>query len=305
VPRRTLGAKTSSVVVPEAAAGAAWKRPATAIAVALFAYGGLTAAFFRSSGRGPDAFVVIPRVANEGSAPEWLPGAEVERLNSLASGVRGRSILSPHLASDLAACYEESPWVSRVLHVRRAYPNRLDVALAIRKPVAFVRKSSGPAVVLDAEGWRLPVSADPAALVRLTGTVSHPPRAGSRWDSMRVTDGLRALARYSAFIEEESSRGNFAPVELRVGGWSRPDGRPIVEIVTRSGFPVVWGVDLPRGEASVAGPSAEEKLAALAAALPRVARERRPLAYVSVRHRSGVVLGYKDGSPADGRAGGR
>jgi len=300
-----MGPKTSSVVVPEEAAGRAWKRPVAAVAVSILAYAGLTTAFFRSSGRGPDAFVVIPRVASEGCAPEWLPAPEVERLNSLASGVHGTSILSPHLARDLAACYEESPWVSRVLHIRRAYPNRLDVALAIREPVAFVRKSSGPTVVLDAEGWRLPVSADPAALVRLTGTVSPPPRAGSRWDSLRVTDGLRALGRYLAFVGEEPSRGRFAPVELRVGGWSRPDGRPLIEIVTKRGFPIVWGVDLPGGAASVAGPSAEEKLAALATTLPKVTRQTRPIAYLSVRHRSGVVLGFGEGGPPHGRAGGR
>ncbi|MHC5055254.1 MAG: hypothetical protein ACYTKD_11125 [Planctomycetota bacterium] len=302
--RRTQGPKTSSVVVPEAFAGGTWKRPLAAVAVALLAYGGLTAAFFRSGGRGSDAFVVVPPVADETVAPEWLPPAEAARLNSLGTAVRGRSILDPHLARDLAACYEESPWVSRVLHVRRAHPNRLDVALAIRRPVACVRTSSGPPIILDAEGWRLPASADPAGLVLLTGTVSLPPPPGERWDSIRVSDGLRALGRYSSFVTDDPSRTAFAPVELRVGGWSRPDGRPVIEIVTRRRFPVVWGVDLPGGSASVAGPSAEEKLAALAAALPRLARETRAIAYVSVRHRSGVVLGFRDAAPP-GRDGAR
>ena len=45
------------------------------------------------------------------------------------------------------------------------------------------------------------------------------------------------------------------------------------------------------------GPAADEKLAALAAALPRIAHETRPLAYLSVRHRSGAVLGFKDSTP--------
>jgi len=282
-----------------------WKRPAAAVAVALFAYAGLTAAFFRSSSRGPDAFVVVPPVASEGTAPEWLPRAEVARLNSFGSTLRGRSILDPDLARDLAACYEESPWVSRVLHVRRAYPNRLDVALAIRRPVAYVRTSSGPTIVLDGDGWRLPVSASPEHLVRLSGTVSTPPPPGAQWDSIRVTDGLRALGRYGAFVEDEPSLSAFAPVELRVGAWSRPDGRPVVQIVTKRGFPVVWGVDLPGGGASVAGPSAEEKIEALAAALPRVARQTRPVAYVSVRHRSGVVLGFRDAATPDEREGAR
>jgi hypothetical protein len=291
--------------VPEEAGGATWKRPLAAVAVALLAYGGLTAAFFRSGARGPDAFVVTPRVADEGRSPEWLPPAEAARLNSLGTAVRGRSILDPHLARDLAACYEESPWVSRVLHVRRSYPNRLDVALAIRKPVAFVRTSSGPTVVLDAEGWRLPASADPAGLVLLTGTVSLPPPPGERWDSIRVSDGLRALGRYRAFVGRDPSRAAFAPLELRVGGWSRPDGRPVIEMLTKRRFPIVWGVDLPGGSASVAAPSAEEKLAALAAALPRLARETRAIAYVSVRHRSGVVLGFRDTAAPPRRDGAR
>lgn len=303
--RRTSGPKTSSVVVPEEAAASAWKRPAAAVAVALFAYGALTAAFFQTGGRGPDAFVVVPRVADGAGSPEWLPAPEVERLNSLASAMRGRSILDPHLARDLAACYEESPWVSRVLHVRRAYPNRLDVALAIRKPVVYMRTSSGPPVILDSEGWRLPASADPGGLVRLTGVISNPPAPGEQWDGIRVADGLRALGRYGAFIEEDPSRAAFAATELRVGGWSRPDGRPVIEIMTRKGYPVVWGVDLPGDSASVAAPSAKEKLASLAGALPRLARETRAIAYVSVRHRSGVVLAFRDSGGPPGRDGAR
>lgn len=150
-----------------------------------------------------------------------------------------------------------------------------------------------------------PASADPSGLVLLTGTTTPPPPGGP-WESTRVVDGLRVLGRYAAFVGEDGARARFAPVEVRVGDWSRPEGRPVVEIVTRAGLSVVWGVDLPDGSASVAGPSAEEKLACLAATLPRLARRaRRPVAYVSVRHRSGAVLGFRDDAGRARRDGAR
>lgn len=294
--RRPLPFRAPSVVTRRDAAGRSWKNSLVAAAVGALAYAGLCAGFFRASGRGADAFVVAPRAIEEANAPPWLPPAEVAGLNALGDAVRGRSILDPSLARDLAECYAESPWVSRVLHVRRAYPNRLDVALAIRKPFAVVRASSGPPVILDCDGVRLPASADPAGLVRLSGAGTFPPPPGEMWETPRIKDGLRALGRYSSLIEGKPRLAPFAAREVRVGKWSRADARPLVEIVTAKGFPVIWGVDLPDGSATIGGPTAREKLAALAGVLPGLARGTRRVAYLSVRHRSGVVLRFRDGA---------
>lgn len=255
-------------------------------------YGGVSLGLWRASARGPDAFVVVPQAIESERQPRWLPAAEVERINSLGKAVRGRSLLDPDLPTDLAACYMESPWVARVSYVRRAYPNKLLVELVLRRPVAAVDSPSGPPVVLDKEGVRLPVSANPEGLVRLTGVGSNPPPPGKLWSDVRVTDGLRVLERYKRLLASDGRLGpSFSPVEVRVGNWSRPSSRPSVEILTQSGVLIRWGVDLPSGEATVTGPSADEKLAKLAELLPRLRGEERP-AVVSVAERAGVSVSF-------------
>lgn len=292
--RRPLCPVTSSVVAPPDAASRSWKNALVAAAAVVLAYAGLCGSLFRATGRGANAFVVAPQAIEAANAPPWLPPAEIARLNALGDAVRGRSILDRSLARDLAACYAESPWVSRVIHVRRAYRNRLDVALAIRKPFAVVHTSSGPPVILDAQGVRLPASADPAGLVRLSGAGKFAPPPGEAWETPRVKDGLRALGRYNRLFEDKPDLAPFAAREVRVGKWSRADARPIVEILTVKGFPVIWGVDLPDGSGTVGGPTGREKIESLAEVLPALARERRAVAYLSVRHKSGVLLKFKD-----------
>jgi len=290
------GLAASTVAIPADAKGARDAlRGAALVLLTFVAYAGLCAGFWRAGTRGPDAFVVVPQAIDAARTPEWLPQAEVARINSLGAAVKGRSLLDPDLASDLAACYLESPWVAQVLHIRRAYPNRLDVELAIRRPVAVVARANGPAVVLDRTGVRLPVSAVPDGLARISGVGSTPPPPGHQWQDVRIADGLRVLERYGALFSRTEAplakaKELFAPREIRVGSWSRPSGRPSVEILTASGLVIVWGVDLPSGEGTVTGPPAEEKLATLAEILPRIARDGRLPASVLVCERAGPVI---------------
>jgi cell division septal protein FtsQ len=277
------------------------------VTLAAFAlYAGTCAALWRVGRRGADAFVIVPDAIDRTRAPAWLPSAEIARVNALGNSVRGRSVLDPDLTRDLAACYEESPWVSRVIHVRRVYPNRLDVKLAIRRPFAVVERGSGPPVVLDRTGVRLPASAESEGLPRLAGVVSPAPAQGAVWQDVRILDGLKVLGRYGKLLDSIAGRNSdrqtddtaegiekCAAREVRVGEWSRADARPVVEIVTAAGWRVVWGVELPAGVGTVTGPPAHVKLARLADELPRLARSEREVDYLDVRHRSGAVVRLK------------
>jgi hypothetical protein len=216
-------------------------------------------------------------------------------VNALGNVVRGRSLLDPDLAHDLAACYRESPWVARVLHVRRVHPNGLSVALAIRKPFAVVERRSGPAIVLDGTGVRLPASADPEGCVRLSGATSPPPAPGRPWRDRRVADGLRVLAKYRSLVKSHSRLARFRAGEVRVREWSRAHGRPVVEIVSSAGFRVVWGIDLPSGEATLTEPASEVKLARLAEVLRSIAGSKKGVALLSLRQKSGVVVRFAEG----------
>lgn len=295
--------RNAAVVAPSREPRRVPSRELLATLAAFALYAGTCAALWRVAARGSDAYVIVPDAIDHTRAPAWLPPAEIARVNALGKSVRGRSILDPDLTHDLAACYEESPWVSRVMHVRRVYPNRLDVKLAIRRPFAAVERGSGPPVVLDRTGVRLPASAEPGGLPRLAGVVSPPPAGGAVWEDVRVLDGLRVLRRYREYVDSDALlQATFAPGEVRVGEWSRADGRPVVEIVAgASGFRVIWGVDLPTGEGTITAPPADVKLARLAEHLPQIAKLKRKPAYIDIRHRSGAVVRFADGSPPESR----
>jgi hypothetical protein len=293
---------TSMVAPPAPERHGGWRRGVVLALSALALYAGTCAALWRVARRGADAFVIVPNAIDRSRAPRWLPAAEVARVNALGESVRGRSILDPDLTRDLAACYMESPWVSRVIHVRRAFPNRLEVELAIRRPFAVVERGTGLPVVLDRTGVRLPASAESRGLPKLTGVVSSVPAQGAAWEDTRVLDGLRVLGRYQTLVEAAPDLGKCAAKEVRVGEWSRADARPVVEIVTAAGWRVVWGVDMPAGEGTVTGPPADEKLARLAEHLPRIANSARRPAYVDLRHKSGAVVCFEDDPPSRGRS---
>ena len=273
-------------------------RSTALLVVAALGYFGLCVALWRSGARGGEAYVVVPHAVEGTKAPTWLSPAEVARVNALGSVVRGRSILDPDLTRDLAACYLESPWVASVMHIRRAYPNRLDVALVIRRPFAAVERPAGPAVVLDKHGTRLPASAEAEGLPVLDGVATAPPAPGDSWDDVRVLDGLRVLDRYAEVVKGDLAE-QFGARSVNVRKWSRPDARPVVTIQTKRGFPVVWGIDLPSGEATITGPSANEKLARLAQVLPKLADDGRRISYLSVSQRNGPVLKYEDSGAGD------
>jgi cell division septal protein FtsQ len=295
--------KTSMVAAPAAERPGGWRRGAVLALSALALYGGTCAALWRVARRGADAFVIVPNAIDHSRAPEWLPAAEVARVNALGESVRGRSILDPDLTRDLAACYMESPWVSRVTHVRRAFPNRLEVELGIRRPFAVVERGTGLPVVLDRTGVRLPASAESRGLPRLTGVVSSVPAQGAAWEDVRVLDGLRVLGRYETLVRAAPDLGKCAAKEVRVGEWSRADARPAVEIVTAAGWRVMWGVDMPAGEGTVTGPPADVKLERLAEHLPRLASSTRRPAYVDLGHKSGAVVRFEDEPPSPGQPG--
>lgn len=283
-----------SVRTPGEASPASGARKLWFGAALVCGYAAATAAVFKASRYGPDALIVLPEAMAADSAPSWLPSAEVTRINALSAGVRGKSILSPDLTEELAACYLQSPWVGRVVYVRRRHPNRLDVALLIRRPAAVVERPSGPPAVLDAEAVRLPASADPSRLPRLKGVRSVPPAPGEVWSDVRVLDGMRVLKKYGALVAKNTELRPFRPVEVNVSGWSRADRRPVVVIRTASGFPICWGVDLPEEVARIVGPTSSEKVARLAEVLPSLSDRAERVAYISLRQSSGVVYRMRD-----------
>lgn len=285
---------TTSVLSPKEFQADGWKRSGLLLAIGIATYIALAVGMLRSSGRGANSSVVMPELIDSSTVPAWMSGAEIKRLNNLGDAVRGRSVFDYELTTDLAHSYAQNPWVEEVLYARRSYPNKLDVALIIRQPIAYIPSRTGPSVTLDKFGFRLPVTADNTKLVKIIGVKTKAPVPGEQWEEVNVRDGLRALAHYSETLPllDKKVAEAFAPITIDVTNWSSSDSRPVVIIRTKNNADIIWGVTLPKGNPSIAEPSDEEKCEMMKIALPKVLNDIKPGCRLSFRSRSGVTLKY-------------
>ncbi|MDP7035269.1 MAG: hypothetical protein QF752_12315 [Planctomycetota bacterium] len=126
--------------------------------------------------------------------PDWMPTELADGLK-LPDGVLGKySVFESELVSTIGKAYAANPWVREVRGIRREYPDRIRVALDIRRPVACVRVGAWYYMV-DEEGVRLPgifeerpvVAGHLLAFIR--GVRTPPCAAGVPWNDRSVAVG--------------------------------------------------------------------------------------------------------------------
>ena len=86
------------------------------------------------------------------SAPEFL-----ERVRARSNWPESSSVLETDLQALSAAFALHSPWVEAVEGIETAYPDRVVVHLKYRRPVARVIAEVGSTIVVDRQGYVLPV----------------------------------------------------------------------------------------------------------------------------------------------------
>lgn len=182
----------------------------------------------------------------------------VDELSDIGRRFDGRSLLDPWLVADLAAAYSESVWVKRVSRMRRSFPNRMDVELLLRMPVAQVREG-GRYWLIDRDCMVLPVEGGerfeklPEIVGVTAQTLGGRPEAGGYWGDEGVRGGVGLLK-----VFWSSPLSGVLPVErvvVNTGVFQSGDGegreiRRRFEVVTESGAIVRWGTynDLPEGD---------------------------------------------------------
>ncbi|MCC8164869.1 MAG: hypothetical protein LIQ31_01650 [Planctomycetes bacterium] len=187
-------------------------------------------------------------IALGGSVKECPESAE--EIRRIGFAFNGRNLLDPLLVTDLKNAYNQSVWVRKVSRVRRRYPNRIDLELQLRLPVAQVR-SGQRYYMIDMEGVLLPVAGqrEPfAKLPEIVGvtakTIGQGPKPGDVWSDPGVRGGLGILQAFWA-----SPLSGVLPVSrvlVTTGVFQGADGvsreiRRRFEVVTESGAVVRWG----------------------------------------------------------------
>ncbi|MCD8350345.1 MAG: hypothetical protein LUC93_07025 [Planctomycetaceae bacterium] len=182
--------------------------------------------------------------------PEALP-----ELSGIGAAFNGRILLDPLHVSDLEKDYSGSVWVRRVTHLRRSFPNRINLELELRLPAAQVA-SGGKYYLVDVDGVLLPVAGQKQPFTRLPEIVGvtgrtiagRPDKPGGIWRDEGVTGGLGVMRAFWGSPLSEALP--VARVVVNTGVFKSEDGvgreiRRRFEVVTTTGAVIRWGTYNP------------------------------------------------------------
>jgi hypothetical protein len=146
------------------------------------------------------------------------------------------------LVGEVARRLESSPWVRRVVEVRRSYPDRVEARVELRRPQACILRGTRTMYV-DADGVRLPDlrpgTPMPEGCYEVAGVDGPVPAVGAPWGHAGVRGALDVIRSLDAYRVERVLAVTRIDVS-NIGG--RRDARES-EIVcwAASGVPVAWG----------------------------------------------------------------
>lgn len=120
-------------------------------------------------------------------------------LEEIGRAFEGRSLLDPRLAGDMEKAYGQSAWVRRVTHLRRLFPNKMEVEFLLRVPAAQVWHE-GRAWLVDIDGVLLPpdgtldeVEGLPLIAGAWPGVIEKRPLPGEVWNDEGVLGAIGVL----------------------------------------------------------------------------------------------------------------
>lgn len=166
--------------------------------------------------------------------PEWA-GTEMDKvLVEVAEADARLSIFDVDLAEKVNRLFERNPWVARVEEVRKAFPNRVEVKLLLRRPALAIERK-GQFMLVDAEGVRLPglysrIPRLPFGVYPVLGAREENPAPGQRFDASEIRSSLAIAAQLdvsgmgkflrSPVIDVTNFGGRRNPVESEIVLWT-------------------------------------------------------------------------------------
>jgi hypothetical protein len=218
----------------------------------------------------------------------WLAPADLAAINSGVARAGESSLFDRDLCRRIAGCCQDSPWVERVVAVRRRFPDRVEVALVIRQPFASVHRA-GLYHLVDHLGCRLPV---PAAIRPdgrypvIDGVASAPPAPGDIWNDECLDDSLRLAGLLGEVLADRGPVARLTAIEAAKPAHGH-DTRPQMVAQLASGARIDWG---SFNEArTCAFPSVSDKRGELERQLKLIS-DLSTVSCIRVRYRDGVVI---------------
>ena len=180
--------------------------------------------------------------------PPWIPVDLIERVIETTEFGTELSLLDESLPRNLYEAFRRDPWVAQVVRVRKVPPNRVDVELVYRRPVAMVEVAEGLYPV-DPNGTLLPpadFSAADASEFPLIRNVTSKPQgpAGTNWGDVAILGAARlAEALLQAPPRKPSHWERLGLVAIRVPDATASTGIEDLcfELLASGGSRIIWG----------------------------------------------------------------
>lgn len=172
----------------------------------------------------------------------WLAPRDVAEINSAVRFGGSASLYDRDICRRVAASYVDNAWVEEVVSVRRQFPDRMVVDLAIRRPFAYVRRG-GRYYLVDRRGCRLPVK--PASRPErghptIRGIRTPAPGTGELWKGRPLIDSLRLTETLGSVLQGRGAGLRLSSVQVTEQKGSF-DNLPQLVARTESGMVVDWG----------------------------------------------------------------
>lgn len=179
------------------------------------------------------------------SAPDWISEHGREKINELLLTQGEQNLFRKELTSDIALAYKKNDLYKRVISVNREFPNKVRIALELRKPLATVEDKRGRVYIVDAGGGRLsdkyfnwPISDEHNVNIyaKKLGDIPH---AGKTWNDKRVLAGVSLVQ----FLKRNNADKvlNIAKIDVSNVGRRFQTRQSDIVLWTKNGTRIKWG----------------------------------------------------------------
>ena len=176
--------------------------------------------------------------------PPWASEKLAREIQNVPGLAEHYSIFERGLTRKIARAYEGSPWVYKVLQIKREFPNKIDMKLILRKPAAVVRKGH-KYYLADEDAVRLPQDyylwPHPAIKLPMLfqDRLKELPEPGDTWQDR----GVRAGVLLAKFLSESRvlDKLKITTIDATNLGQRRRRGDSCLVLLTEGHTRILWG----------------------------------------------------------------
>lgn len=216
--------------------------------------------------------------------PDWISEKGKQEIRNISLLNREYRIYDKHLTEKIASIYEQHPLFKSVDSVTREFPNRINIRLELRRPIAAI-KCKANYFLIDSDAVRLPPeyyiwpTKNDHAVYILTNKLYAIPPCGKRWNDKAILAGIELVR----FLKNNKADKILEIEEIdvsMVASRSAATGGDII-LRTKSGTKIKWGSSSLY--AGLNEPSDAEKLRNLFSVAKVEGTKLNGLEYIDVR----------------------